>query len=262
MAVQSEASFGLAANRPALRPINSPICSAICIFFFTNELRLRHIGTASKSAVMPGRDTPRRVFCMGLRACVRAPSKSDSSHEIRERTKPKGSSNFAGLLARPSAPQSTPARFSCYFPALPCYFRSIPRLRIDFITDLHFARPHLQGFTGTSHDGEWRIIGAAIKAAKDGDVGAMRLCWDRFAPVPRNAPDVPELAVIHINFIRIMTNALDRGQLVLPKRSNVAKEISFAAAPWSKALIASQPRHGAHRAELESLFSPVINRRG
>jgi hypothetical protein len=25
--------------------------------------------------------------------------------------------------------------------------------------------------------------------------------------VPRNAPDVPELTVIHINFIRIMINA-------------------------------------------------------
>ena len=68
------------------------------------------------------------------------------------------------------------------------------------------------------------IIDAAIRAAKKGDVGAMRLCWDRFAPVPRNAPDVPELAVIHINFIRIMTNALDRGRLVLPKGSDVAKE--------------------------------------
>jgi hypothetical protein len=36
---------------------------------------------------------------------------------------------------------------------------------------------------------------------------------------------VPELTVIHINFIRIMINALDRGQLVPPKGSDVAKEI-------------------------------------
>ncbi len=58
------------------------------------------------------------------------------------------------------------------------------------------------------------IIAATIEAAKAGNVGAMRLCWDRFAPVPRNASEVPELTVIHINFIRIMINALDRGQLV------------------------------------------------
>jgi hypothetical protein len=69
------------------------------------------------------------------------------------------------------------------------------------------------------------IIAATVKAAKKGDVGAMRLCWDRFAPVPRNAPDVPELTVIHINFIRIMINALDSGQLVPPEGSDVAKEI-------------------------------------
>jgi hypothetical protein len=43
--------------------------------------------------------------------------------------------------------------------------------------------------------------------------------------VPRNAPDVPELTLIHINFIRIMINALDSGQLVLPRGSDVAKEI-------------------------------------
>jgi hypothetical protein len=42
--------------------------------------------------------------------------------------------------------------------------------------------------------------------------------------VPRNAPDLPELTVI-INFTRIMIKALDRGQLVLPKGSDVAKEI-------------------------------------
>jgi len=139
----------------------------------------------------------------------------------------KGSFNFAGLLARkmPMATQCTPARFCCYFPVPPCYFRPISRLRVDFIADLHFARPHLQGFTGTSHWRPEEIFGAAIKAAKDGDVGAMRLCWDRFAPVPRSARDLPELTVIHINFIRIMISALDRGQLVLPKGSNVAKEI-------------------------------------
>jgi hypothetical protein len=31
---------------------------------------------------MPGRDNPRRVFCAGLRACGRAPSKRDSSHGL------------------------------------------------------------------------------------------------------------------------------------------------------------------------------------
>jgi hypothetical protein len=36
---------------------------------------------------------------------------------------------------------------------------------------------------------------------------------------------VPELIVLHINFIRIMINALDRGELVLPKGSDVANEI-------------------------------------
>jgi hypothetical protein len=63
---------------------------------------------------------------------------------------------------------------------------------------------------------------------------------------------VPELTVIHINFIRIMINALDRGQFVPPKGSDAAKEID------------ERPdrRQGAHRAEAESLFSPVINRRG
>ena len=39
-------------------------------------------------------------------------------------------------------------------------------------------------------------------------------------------PDLPELTVIHINFIRIMINALDRGQIVPPKGSDVAKEIN------------------------------------
>jgi hypothetical protein len=68
--------------------------------------------------------------------------------------RPKGSFNFAGLLARQMWP---PMRdFSCYFPVPPCYFRPVSRLRVDFIPDLHFARPHLQGFTGTSHDGERR----------------------------------------------------------------------------------------------------------
>ena len=41
--------------------------------------------------------------------------------------------------------------------------------------------------------------------------------------LPRNAPDVPGLTV-HINFIRVMINALDGGQLVPPKGGDVAKE--------------------------------------
>ena len=32
------------------------------------------------------------------------------------------------------------------------------------------------------------IIAATIEAAKAGDVGAMRLCWDRFAPCPEMRP--------------------------------------------------------------------------
>jgi hypothetical protein len=146
---------------------------------------------------MPGRGNPAPVFCAVLRACVRAPRKRDF------------------------------ARFSCYFPLPPCYFRPIFRLRVDLIADLHFARPHLQGFTGTSR---WRaeIIGAIIKAAKGGDVGAMRLCWDCFAPVPRNTPDAPELIVIHINFIRAMISALDRGLLVPPKEATSQGELTSA----------------------------------
>jgi hypothetical protein len=44
-------------------------------FFLANELRHWHIKTSSKKCVRPGRDNPRRFFCAGLRACVRAPSK-------------------------------------------------------------------------------------------------------------------------------------------------------------------------------------------
>jgi len=65
------------------------------------------------------------------------------------------------------------------FPVPPCYFRPISRLRADFIADLNFCRPHLQGFTGEEAGCRAEeIIGAAIKAAKEpktGDVGAMRL---------------------------------------------------------------------------------------
>jgi hypothetical protein len=56
----------------------------------------------------------------------------------------------------------------------------------------------------------------------------MRLCWNHFAPVPRNAPDVPELIVIHINFIRTMISALDRGQLVPPKETTSQRELTSA----------------------------------
>jgi len=48
--------------------------------------------------------------------------------------------------------QSAPhTRFLLLFPVPLCYFRPISRVRADFIADLHFAHPHLQGFTGDQH---------------------------------------------------------------------------------------------------------------
>ena len=167
---------------PALSPSTPRSAAAIRIFFFTSELRLWHIYASTKIASCPA-----GIICAGFfaplcaPACVCAPSKRDSSHEIRERTKRKPCWSAEGIIQLCRAAGAPDARHPC--------------------GGNH--RRHHQG-------------------------GQKRRRWGdapRFAPVPRNAPDVPELTVIHINFIRIMINALDSGQLVPPEGSDVAKEI-------------------------------------
>jgi hypothetical protein len=69
----------------------------------------------------------------------------------------------------------------------------------------------------------------------------MRLCWDRFAPVPRNAPALPEFTVIHINFIRIMINASIVDSSWSRKEATWQGKLtsmcgSFAAGPWKKGI--------------------------
>jgi hypothetical protein len=98
-------------------------------FFLNNELRHRHIKASSKAASRPA-----GIIRAGFFAPVYAPACG----------RPKGSFNFAGLLARPMLASA----IFLLFPCSTLLFSAISRLRFDFIADLHFAGPHLQGFTG------------------------------------------------------------------------------------------------------------------
>jgi len=168
---------------------------------------------------MPGRDNPCRVFLRRLRACVRAPSKRDSSHEIRERTKRKSCRSAEGIIQLCSG-------IPCYFPVPVCYFRRFRAFTLISLQICILPAPIYRDLQGPRTES-----GGNHRRYHQG--GQRRRCWGDapllgslyITPVSRNAPDVPELIVLHINFIRIMINALDRGELVLPKGSDVANEI-------------------------------------
>ena len=135
----------------------------------------------------------------------------------------KGSFNFAGPAG---APHGHPCAIFLLFPCSVLLFRPISRLRADFIADLHFARPHLQGFYRDLARGKAEaIIDAAIKAAKDGrrwgDAPLLGSLCARAQKCARSARVYRHPYQFHPHH----DQRVDRGQLVVPEGSDVAREI-------------------------------------
>jgi hypothetical protein len=165
------------------------------------------------------------------------------------------------LLAHPTA---THARFFCYFPVPYCYFGRFPAFALislqicilpaPIYRDLQRPRTresrgnHRRCHQGGQRRGDAPLLGSLCARAQK---------CARSARVHRHP----------YQFHPHHDQRVDRGQLVVPEGSDVAREIdeyvrSFAAEPWKKG-IDSAPAAGKEGMApmLESLFSPVINRR-
>jgi hypothetical protein len=117
--------------------------------------------------------------------------------------------NFAGLLTRRCWTPIHPSVIFLLFPCSTLLFSADFPSSCLFHYRFAFCPPPFTGiYRDLARPRAEEIIGATIKAAKDGEVAADAPLLGSLCARPQKCADVPDPTVIHINFIRIMSNAL------------------------------------------------------